>query len=432
MPREHVVRETWYRATGKGSVSQSVIRGLLKLFPGLPENLLTIPVYDSFQKLQSEIDGDRARWQDAQYLYAASREVLVSAAKTYYASVDGTPEFALIGRPEWLLETPQPLTEHDPVAELDLDSYNPSPPKLAGLNCDWLSFKRRFMPTTAPLFDGDSYRVTGIDTEGNGRLAFKFGPSSYFKYVNSCESLGAEFAAAYEDKADFTCPLPLRGAPEQIFNLRQRHAVAGVNCILLIRHYTPRKQPNAKARDVFVLHRRGTNTLEAQNTWHVIPAGTHQPALGFGFTGDSSVWRTAVREFIEELCDPKETIKFKNLGEDFLGHPFVDHLVSVYFRNTGAQRPAASIHLLGVGFDPLTTKPEILAAIVLDWRRVDRELMKNWEGEEDTPLRYVDVECLATWAESSPIGSILPAGQACMVLADRNLPSLWASVRAAP
>jgi hypothetical protein len=83
-----------------------------------------------------------------------------------------------------------------------------------------------------------------------------------------------------------------------------------------------------------------------------------------------------------------------------------------------------------MGLDPLTTKPEILVAMVIDWKVVSegngklnskyfKEIIEqNYEGDvRDIPLSRERLFEEATRTRAA--GSILPARQACLLQAAR-------------
>jgi hypothetical protein len=179
--------------------------------------------------------------------------------------------------------------------------------------------------------------------------------------------------------------------------------------------------------DCFWIHKRGTATLEAQNTYHVAPAGTHQPLFRIGNNDEQNLWMTAARELCEEIYGLEDDLKRLEHGADFRNSAKVEPVLDALFGSSFSERPASEIYLLGVGCDPVTTKPEILTVIVCDWAaaqaRASRrnsnsslDLKKTWEGpiQRDTLLP----SNLLKWATKPP-SKMLPAGAACLLQAHR-------------
>lgn len=169
----------------------------------------------------------------------------------------------------------------------------------------------------------------------------------------------------------------------------------------------------------FYFHHRDEKTLEAQNTLHVVPAGGHQPCEeAFGNDLDVSLWRTAVREFCEELFDKQDVIKAKRDRIDFLERKEVLAQIKAFIHSNAAQ-----FYLLGIGLDPLTTKPEVLVAIVVDWPKArmaggkgDLAMPGNYEGKA-IPKDLSRKALKEILEHPHPNKPWLPAGRACIELA---------------
>jgi hypothetical protein len=78
----------------------------------------------------------------------------------------------------------------------------------------------------------------------------------------------------------------------------------------------------------------------------------------------------------------------------------------------------------------LTTKPEILAAIVVDWQKIEMHaelrIETNYEGEATYhDLSHDELLLQATMARRKPM---LPAGKAALLLAAKNFDFLVNSI----
>lgn len=428
--------QSWKRCTKKqedpNKVPDAIIQGLVKLYPELTEEVLIEKQYADFQKLAMPIKRARDRWVEATKYLAKNRGSLADLGKQYYKDVDDVdvrPNLPLIAKKEWRLKKPVELTETSPLPKFEY-VVEEQPHRLSGLNVDYHVLRGQLAPKGHRPTDDDYFRLIDVTRKDSG-LEFSFSQTSYFQYINSLESTAAELAdfALTHEKGTIPRFSDPRVPPEEIYDFKKRIAVAGVNCILLLKNYfAPGGYSDHKRRvsNKFVLHERGENTIEAQNTFNVIPAGGHQPlAEDFGLLRERAIWSTVVREFCEELFNKEDAARFRRHGEDFLDLPEVKPLVDGVFRSG-----AAKIYLLGLGLDPVTTKPEILVAIVADWARASTKIVlridENYEGE----AKFHDLtrENLLDQAEMPRRKKpLLPAAKACLLLAAEHYKILMGS-----
>jgi hypothetical protein len=370
------------------------------------------------------------RWTEATLYLAAHRDVLATLGKRYHRAIDETPDKPLIGRRDWLLDEPVQITRSAPASRFDHAIPDVEGRRLQGLPVDYTELKMQLSSGTN-FNNGDSFRM--LDVAPNAQsLEFTFGCGKYFNYLNTCEALGAEladFAVRFPSdverlRSDLSTPfpssLPHRGLPADIMDFSNRSAFVGVNCLLMMRNYSDHHVGDEGRRDVFALHDRGKTTLEAQNCTHVVPAGGHQPMTEeFGDEREFGLWSTVVREFCEELFNKEEASRMRGLGESFLDHRNVRPLIRAFF-DSGAARS----FLLGVGLDPVSTKPEILVALVVDWRLAANlsnrlKIEENYEGR----VRLIDLSKASLERQVNRTRTekpLLPAGRACMVEAIKH------------
>jgi hypothetical protein len=402
----------------------------------MTREVLAEPSFATFSQYASPIGEARTRWAKAAEFMTKNRGPLAALGKRYHRSVDDEPDFPLVTKRGWLLKEPALISAHSPLPTRNDYARSAAPYRLEGLNTEYLSIKHRVSAGNRRPTNGDAYRVLAIDSDGND-LKFTFGPMGYHDYINSCEALGAELSDLFisrklinrEDLEDSEIPvLPHRGKPSDVYDFNRRSAGAGINCILLLKNYfTGSYSKRLEMKRKFVLHNRGTKTLEAQNTVHVVPAGGHQPMVkDFGDDKELSIWRTAIREFCEELFNKEDAAKVQSHGEEFLELPEIRPLVEAFFGPKGA----AKVYLLGVGLDPVTTKPEILVAIVVDWLSASNQYLAhsnalslkveaNYEGE----VSFIDLtrdNLLREALRPRQGATVLPAGAACMLMAARH------------
>ena len=424
VPSETLFYDIW---GGREPVPWPLVDALLHIFPSAEREMFTTKHLSDFHDLTAEYASRVAPWLLATEDVASERGRLARAAKEYYQSVDEAPEgIPLVAKKGWLLNCPIRLKEPkandndlpvfaDEVADPIGSPLWPGGPDYVALKTKSIKTRKG---TKAEITNGLTFRL--IDFQVNeGMPDFTFSEGYYFNYVNTLEVLAAEFALSQRSSG----PLRKRGSPEQIFHLNQRSAFPGVNCLLIVKNF---EGDHPAATNQFILHERTQNTMEAQNTMHVIPAGGHQPhRQNYGTPTTRSIWRTVVREFVEELFNKEQLSGINNSGIDFFKHPDITPYVSTIFQAPGR----AEIFYLGMGFDPLTTKPEVLVSIVIDWKAITRakpslskgnfiqSIEQNYEGGTVHPVP-LSPENLLREAKQGRFGKpVLPAGAACMMQA---------------
>lgn len=441
LPGKIVKLPTWEKyLSGETSTSLAVMLGLREIYPSMPFEVLTTGTFADFEVATAQVTAARNRWADATKHVASHRDELAKLAKQYYQTVDAShdyrpvedgPVFPLITQPGWLLEEPVLLTETDPVAKLQRHIDDAKGFELAGWKAPYWMIKKALMgiKSGARLTNGPTFRVSEISADGR-KINLKYSCGWYFNYIDTCEALGAEladFAIHNAGKVPGPDDLPLRGEPERVFDFRNRSAFPGVNCLLILKNYFEgtNSDERKRMRDEFLMHFRPGTTLEAQNTWHVVPAGGHQPLTdSFVSDEDQSLWRSAVREFVEEVFNKEEAAKYRKSGVSFLDHPEVKPIVDKVFRKDGV----AKIYLMGMGLDPVTTKLEILVAIVVDWKKFmtraeGLKIEANYEGK--IVHRELTKDMLLAAATRGEDGRpVLPAGSACLLMAHKFLDRL--------
>jgi hypothetical protein len=411
--------KTWDRCVApKGTyrVPESIVGGLLSVFPDLSRKMLLAETFDDFEKHGHLIAEARERWLKAAAYHSKNRGVLADLGKRYHKSVDAEPEFPLIVKPGWILSKPVLMGEDTSLPEWDPDIREPEAKRLEGLNVDYVNLVSRRMPKERRPTNRESYRLLDLKPQ-NGTLSVTLGMTRYFQVVNTCEAIGTELAD-HVLRHGFAVPklLPLRGAPEAIFDFKKRSTYPSVICVLLLKNYPV---GGHSRKNKFVLHDRGETTVEAQNTTHVVPAGGHQPlAEGYGDEKELSLWNSVVREFCEELFNKEDANKLRRLGESFIELPEVKPYVDVFFRNG-----AAKVYLLGGGLDPVTTKCEILFAVVVDWAKAATKMQLRFEENYEGRIRLIDLSREKLRSEAArPMGNkpFVPSGKACLLLAAKH------------
>ena len=179
----------------------------------------------------------------------------------------------------------------------------------------------------------------------------------------------------------------------------------GINTITILKNMTDDAEAGDSKADFFLLHKRGNKVAEGMGNYHVVPAGSYQPLLEYAEREDTdsdhfaeTMKNTVLREFGEELLEYEE---------------FLDLNTSDLLQNLdGILEPV----FLGIGFEPLNTKTEVLAALFIDMdrkevaglfnkctRRSEFEKMLNGNGnyEGDVMLRPLTTAMLTQYENDS-------------------------------
>lgn len=351
-------------------------------------------------------------------------------------------QIPLLVAPHWLPSAPLPLSqvilswrrpdseEHESqvvtAACKQTQRYWPRSNELVDRYHDVIERLER--PNPALFFDGSSYRLLGVEptVEEDGctsKVEMTFTQGWYFDALDTTDVLSYESAFRELRRADripgFTRSKPLQGRYRRWlgspFALERRCAIPGVST-LTIRRGAP--------VPTFILHRRDAAKVAlAQGVTHVIPAGEFQPAnlSASASDGDLNLWKNIVREYAEEVLGI-EPARGQALGQR--QGELLEHATSAL---TNAERSGAiDVHYLGIGFDPLTWKPEILSVAIFAPEVFD-EVFQNIVRENDEgTLVFADEGNMAGIPftefniEHHARGKMLTAGQACLRLAWRH------------
>ncbi len=184
---------------------------------------------------------------------------------------------------------------------------------------------------------------------------------SYFDFYNTCEYRGYEMAYARRilgKTAVSAKTLPARYGKNNeglnLFNTSNRFPGIGINTVTILKNVLDDQEPDRDppTRDFFLMHKRSKQVAEGIGNYHVIPAGSYQPLKDYLDHSDETraetMKDTVLREFGEEIKDYEEFIDLNT--SQLLQN--LDRLLDPYF--------------LGIGFEPLNTKTEVLSALILD------------------------------------------------------------------
>lgn len=348
----------WRRYLRNGEkVPADLADGLCKMYVGLSPQILMAPMDEYWTFVVAHQTGP-LEFKAALNYYDVHRAELTALIRPYYLDYTANPELPLITRPRWIPERPIPigLPGQELAFGYEFFAEQLTFPNVSGLNAT-LHEVRRSMNTSAKMRNDDTYRPLEIEVNDRG-LRLTCGPGRYFEYHDSCEILGLELSRwalanpgrrPNSDGSD----LPLRGPAENIFDLRNRSAVVGVSTLLLALDY--------EGSDWYFRHERGHEVAVNPDAWSVVPSGTFQPIKPNleSHNEDFIIRSTILRELAEELlgrdelqwADDERALDFKKtpLLRDFVG-----------LLDSGLAR----IYFLGIGFDPVSTVPEVLTTLI--------------------------------------------------------------------
>lgn len=271
------------------------------------------------------------------------------------------------------------------------------------------------------------YRLLSVAREG-AAYRFTFDRDYYFGFINSCEVLGYSFCNELckllkHGRKDLRNRLSETVYSADPFVLSNRNASIGI-CTMLIA-----LEGN---HSLFYIHERGhgkatAQTAEAQNTTHVVPAGTFQPRNELFFRPELSFYTNILREFSEELLGAEEFNETTQHEGHLLDNDYIKRIDQVIMSGRGR------VYYLGMGLDCINTKPEVYSALVLDRKTLKEEFpqfLDNFEGKH-APMPFTQ-NFLDAYVNRRDFGygadgrCLLPAGEACLRLVLANF-DLFAS-----
>lgn len=219
------------------------------------------------------------------------------------------------------------------------------------------------------LFNGPIYRPVEVIADSSGlELAFMRG--RYFDFLDTTEVLAYE-AALFNRKNDTDGMWvgSYRRSLADPFDFWNRSNSLGILVL------TVRRAPDFVG---FYIHRRKSDyVIVASKMLHVVPAGEFAPSdLGLeSWDRDFDIWHTIMREYAEEFLGSEEVIKQQGETLDYENDFPYKQL------NEARRLGLATVHVLGLGLDPLAWKPELLTVCVIEAPIFDSIIAKNMKGD---------------------------------------------------
>ncbi len=430
--------------------SKEMLDWLVTLYPDLTLEHLLVPTLEEFFERGEPVKVAKERWGAPVQMYSKQRKSLQDAALEFYDAggderylTKSGHKIPLLLKNGWIRERPLLLVEGGENEHLlPLRQARDRPVKnLPGLNGEFITYRgkigfpAREKVNQEPQHNGEIFCAESVLKDQAGFVGFEYRLGTYFDYINTSEVLGVELANWLINNPSKTLdrPLPFRGSREDAFELSNRAAYPGINCLTVLLNYSSKKFQLPR-NNYFLLHKRDETQMQAQNSVHVIPAGGHQGIAADAIKEDTAMWRTLVREFAEELYDKEDLSRQSSSWIDFLANRDILEIKRLF----DAPSPAVKPYLMGFGLDPITLKPEVLCVEVIDWdvarQKIENPEFKfNWEVQTDDPsvtrhtFRPLSRELLVSHATrrllktgDGPHLDPLPAGAACMLLANEH------------
>jgi hypothetical protein len=275
------------------------------------------------------------------------------------------------------------------------------------------------------------YRLTGLaDSETGTARTLQFTRAAYFDGIDTEEALAYEAALRDLKKGSASLAGPYQKWLGDPFDLGRRAALAGINTLTI-------RQSRTGPR--FYMHRRGSDAGLSMGGFNVAPAGEFQPQIDDPtiWDGDLNILNNVIREYVEEFLGFPEASGRGGVIIDFANEtPYKEFWKA--FRS-GRMK----VFYLGTGLDPVSWKPEILTACVFDEQSFDKLFAGMVTDKIDEGTGGVLLAGNARSArgkagraygglafdrrnisEFADLEKTLPAGVACLALAERWAPLL--------
>jgi hypothetical protein len=399
-------RERWLEDVRLDRCSREILALIVGVYPELTVDTLLESDFDTFCTTSKHLVESRDTLIDLGRHFLSHRQDLAAFSKQYYGAEDAEPDWPLLALPGWRFRKPILVSEETRIDHFHPETAHLISPMLPGLNARYSQIRKMLSPGSRQPFNGECYRLIDVNVSGDDQPIFSYGPCKYFDYYDSCEIHALQMAALSRDERDIFNVAP--------FDLIGRAAVPGINTLTVMLNF---KSPGYSPGNWFLLHRRSGATVQAGNTIHVVPSGQHQPSHAYyGLDKDVSIWRTMVREFCEEIYSVQEAHGLSAAAGDPLDSAQFRTIVDPIYRS-GASRA----YLMGVGLDPVTSKPEILLVNIIDFNKIPIEhrqrlqvLIPNWEGKfQLCELKKQQIETQLKIDRANDL-KWLPAGKACL------------------
>lgn len=268
----------------------------------------------------------------------------------------------LICPTQWLqpADSDEFLLLGDLPVEISSGKWTVPPPRSSRLPYprEGYTANRKTYSNGALLFNGPLFALKSFTGRlSDHSLAVTVWTAGYYDFLDTCEYL--VFEAAYLHKVrrkampgrlSRFCGLPRRWRQRELTALENRFVGIGINNATILHNVEVSDYWGGTRKEAFLLlHHRSGKVAECFGAISVIPAGSYQPAgLEVRSPFNLNMANTVYREFGEELLGVDE---FAHLGDEQM-------LDERYCR--------WPVMLLGMGFEPVNTKLEVMSAMKID------------------------------------------------------------------
>ena len=237
-----------------------------------------------------------------------------------------------------------------------------------------------------PLWDNDAWALKDLilpnEDNGSNNPRMEVIEGKYFDFYNTCEFLVYETAYFLSEKeienkksdesANSYKDLEQRiKISRNIFDSNSRFPAIGICAITILKNVLTCNEGKEERKSFFILHKRTGAVAESIGMNGVIPSGSYQPIK----INESKEWNEQNEQ--SEMPNLTETVHREFL-EEILGFSEQHDLqAKKLIENTGIEEFVDEIYFLGTGYEPLSTKTEVLAAIIIDMAD-DRKNTSKW------------------------------------------------------
>ena len=205
------------------------------------------------------------------------------------------------------------------------------------------------------VFDGPALNLVDYDVKDN--IEMTFSKTSYLHFYNTCGSIIASSIYRIHGKSqrsdartqDAECNREAASMCIELNDRSRRTASIGLCILTVIR--------NVDGADFFLVHRRSNKLAEAAGMTSVIPAGTLEPIHGNSLE--------ELKEHYEGSEEPEKNILVENANREFreevFGFPEFGLPDNMTFKKLRGK-----YWYLGLGYDPLSTKVEMMGVMELE------------------------------------------------------------------
>ena len=266
---------------------------------------------------------------------------------------------------------------------------------------------------TRPVTNGITFCLDRLET-GPLKLSAQLG--HYFDLLATCDALTNELRAYSRGERD---NLRLRERLHATVPPRSLWRDGGGRCagigVAVLTVF------NLDGRYHLILGQRADSLATGPGLYHVVPALMFQPSGPDQFVNaEWSVTHQIVREFGEELFGMSEYANWANpqSADYFYGEPAISDLHAMLGLGGGGGQASAELMFTGMAFNPISTRAEVLALLMIhdaDWYTRSMASLEDSMRAEHQETRLIPLDTLDGLPEHLHL-SMTPPGAAALWL----------------